>query len=260
MIVTHPHTDHYRGAETISRHFDINHYYDPGFPSTRSGYNKFLRKMQGTEDNEPARADTNHIGIANFGTPDWGSELTVEFLYAWPGSNAGLGSGNTAENNSSVVLRVEYGEHVFLFMGDAEGKDRDDPADPPQYVEKILRDTVFGKLDATVLKIAHHGSETSSTDKFIDAVDPDIVVVQSGRHPFGSAGTFLPDSTTLQRYCTHNPDIRIYRTDQGDEAAGLLEQDAVDGDNVVIRSNGSGAPLVTAFEGGTEIQIDSCQT
>ena len=51
-----------------------------------------------------------------------------------------------------------------------------------------------------------------------------------------------------------------YSNDQGDEAAGLLEQDAVDGDNVIIRSNGSGSPDVTAFEGGTEIQINNCRT
>jgi hypothetical protein len=91
---------------------------------------------------------------------------------ALPGSNTGLGSGNTAENNSSVVLRVQYGEHVFLFMGDAEGKDRGDPADPPQYVEKILRDTVLDQLDATVLKIAHQQQVPAKTK---------VAVVSSGR-------------------------------------------------------------------------------
>ena len=182
----------------------------------------------------------------------------MELLYSWPGNNTGLGSGNTAENNSSIVLRLQYGDHVFLFMGDAEGKDRDDDPDPPQYVEKILIDTIPDRLDATVLKIAHHGSETSSTDDFIDAVNPEIVVVQSGRHAF--SGTFIPDSTTLQRYCDHNSNIRIYRTDQGDEASGFLDRDAVDGDHIVIRTNGSGDPDVSALEGGIPISISSCQT
>jgi hypothetical protein len=81
LIVTHPHTDHYRGAETISRHFEIKHYYDPGYPSDKSGYLSFLAAMQGTE-NAPPRAEFIHIGFDNFGVPDWGSELDAEFLYA----------------------------------------------------------------------------------------------------------------------------------------------------------------------------------
>lgn len=257
LIVTHPHTDHYRGAETISRHFDIRHYFDPGFPSDKVGYVAFLGAMQGTTGNPP-RADNIHLGLSSFGNLDWGSEISADFLYSWPGDNTGLGSGNTAENNSSIVLRLQYGDHVFLFMGDAEGKDRDDDPDPSQYVEKILVDTIPDQLEATVLKIAHHGSETSSTDDFIEAVNPRIVVVQSGRKPFG--GTFIPDSTTLQRYCDHNSVIRIYRTDQGDEAAGLLHRDAVDGDHVVVRTNGTGNLNVTALQGGNEIQINSCDS
>ena len=199
--MTHPHIDHYRGAETISRHFEIKHYYDPGFPSDKTGYVAFLAAMDGSSG-QPPRAENVHIGPGNFGDLDWGSELDAEFLYSWPGNNAGLGTENTLINNSSIVLRLQYGEHVFLLMGDAEGKNCGDDPNPPKYVEKILIDTVPDWLDATVLKIGHHGSETSSTNDFIDAVDPSIVVVQSGRKPFH--GVFLPDSTTLQRYCDHN--------------------------------------------------------
>ena len=90
-------------------------------------------------------------------------------------------------------------------------------------------------------------------------ISPVRLIKNLTRYSF--SGTFIPDSTTLQRYCTHDPDIRIYRTDQGDEAAGFLDQEAVDdGDNVVIRSNGAGTPSVTAFEGGTAIQIDTCHS
>jgi len=64
------------------------------------------------------------MGRAQFGTPDWGSELVAEFLYSYPGSPTGLGSGNTLENNASIVLKLTYGNISFLFMGDAEGKNR----------------------------------------------------------------------------------------------------------------------------------------
>jgi beta-lactamase superfamily II metal-dependent hydrolase len=99
MIVTHPHTDHYRGAETISRHLDINHYYDSGFLSTKPGYLAFLAAMQGRSWNA-AGVDQSHIGLSDFGILDWGNEISAEFLDAWPGSNQGLGPRNTVVNNA----------------------------------------------------------------------------------------------------------------------------------------------------------------
>lgn len=245
LIVTHPHTDHFRGAETISRHFDIEDYYDPGFPSALQSYQAFLAAMQGT-NGEPPRAE--HIHLGEFSGMDWGSEVGVQVLYSWPRNNQGLGSGNTLVNNASIVLRLRYGQHVFLFMGDAEGKDREGSPGTPKYVEAQLLQSHPSMLRANVLKIGHHGSETSSTIPFINAVDPDIVVVESGRKPFG--GRFLPDSTTLQRYCVHKSTTRIYRTDQNDEQDGLSESDAVDGDEIVIRTNGTGPIEVEAHEGG----------
>jgi len=78
----------------------------------------------------------------------------------------------------------------------------------------------------------------------------------SGRKSF--RGVFLPDKTTLERYCDHNPDTRIYRTDQDDEADGLDAGAAADSDNIVIRSNGHGVPSVDASSGGTPITISGC--
>ena len=119
-------------------------------------------------------------------------------MYAWDGDPGNvLGSESTENNNASIVLRLQYRDHVFLFMGDAEGKDREDTPGQAKYVEKVLLETVPAKLKSTVLKIAHHGSETSSTIPFIQAVDPEIVIVQSGRKSF--QGTFLPDLSTLKR-------------------------------------------------------------
>ena len=120
-----------------------------------------------------------------------------------------------------------------------------------------MLETVPAKLKSTVLKIAHHGSETSSTIPFIQAVDPEIVIVQSGRKSF--SGTFLPDISTLNRYCEHNPNVKIYRTDQGDKEAGYSHDQAVDGDHVIIRSNGKGKPGVKAFDGGEIVAVTFCE-
>jgi beta-lactamase superfamily II metal-dependent hydrolase len=128
LIVTHPHTDHYRGAETLVRHFVIDHYYDPGFPATQVGYNAFIDSLTSTDTN----VNNSHIGLNNFGTLNWGSELNAEILYSWPGVNTGLGSRSTRDNNTSIVLKLSYGSQTFLFMGDAEGKTRTGPIDTPQ--------------------------------------------------------------------------------------------------------------------------------
>jgi competence protein ComEC len=228
LIVTHPHIDHYAGSEALTRHFVVKDYYDPGIAST-SSYDAFIAAFS-----EPDRhVQNSHIGPGSHGNLSWGDELQAEFLYTWPGQNDGLGNGSTLTNNASMVLKITYGDISFLFMGDAEGKDRNDSPETPKYVEKKLIDG-GANLKSTVLKIAHHGSETSSTTRFIEKVDPDFVIVQSGRKCF--SGTHIPDMSTLMRYCAHKPSVRIFRTDEGD--AGKSTREAVDEDHVVLRSNG----------------------
>lgn len=254
LIVTHPHNDHFNGAEGLLRHFEVRNIYDPGYPKGGKSYPAFLREARAeTVGERPARV---MVGRQSFDTPAWGRELTVEILHSYPGHSVGLGAGNTLENNASIVLRLVYGSHSFLFMGDAEGKDRGDAADRPRYVEKILLETVPpDRLKSTVLKLGHHGSETSSTLPFLRAVDPEIVLVSSGRKRFG--GTFIPDSSTLARYCAHNPRVRILRTDQDDEAEGRDTRTDADGDHVVLRSNGT-VLQVEARSGGRAMVPGGC--
>ncbi|HET8634200.1 MAG TPA: MBL fold metallo-hydrolase [Gemmatimonadales bacterium] len=254
MIITHPHDDHYPGAAGILRHFDVREFYDSGYPKEGPKWAGF-RSLVDAESAE-GHPIVEHIGRAAFGTPEWGNELKVQFLYAYPGRPDGLGSGNTLENNASIVLRIEYGTQSILFMGDAEGKDRDDGPGTPRYAERILLDSVGpAALHSTVLKIAHHGSETSSTLPFIAAVDPEYVVVSSGRKPFN--GRFLPDSSTLARYCAHNPAVRIYRTDQDDASEGRTVTNDADGDDIVVRTNGR-ITTVEAYSSGTRITQTAC--
>jgi competence protein ComEC len=199
------------------------------------------------------------IGKDNFKPLDWGQEISAEIIYSYPGeswSGTGLGSGNTLINNSSIVLRLEYGDHSFLFMGDAEGKDRNSDPEVAKYVEKILLETtVSDKLKATVIKAGHHGSESSSSLPFIRAVDPEIVVVLSGRKSF--SGTYLPDESTLRLYCCQNSGIRIYRTDYDDEKDGLKPPHYKDGDHVVIETNGREIRVI-AHSASVPIEVGEC--
>lgn len=254
LIVTHPHNDHYPGALAVLRHFEVRQYYDPGFPSALGTYQSFRH----TVDAESAEGQpiVQHVGRDHFGTPDWGSELKVEWLWAWPGSAEGLGSGNDLINNASIVFRLVYGTQSVLFMGDAEGEDRSENGDSAKYVEGRLLATLGpAGLKSTVLKLGHHGSKTSSTIPFIKAVDPEFVIVSSGRRSFG--GTFLPDRATLEHVCAHNPSTRIYRTDQDDEAEHRTGSTDADGDDIVIRINGK-TTLVDGLSGGTPFTVTGC--
>jgi len=73
---------------------------------------------------------------------------------------------NVPKNNDSLVLRVSYGRHRFLLPGDVE-----------KQIEQALADE-SGRVD--VLKVAHHGSKTSSTEEFLDAVAPSFAIVSAG--------------------------------------------------------------------------------
>jgi hypothetical protein len=124
-------------------------------------------------------------------------------------------------------------------MGDAEGKERGEPADHTRFVERLLLDRAKsepGLLRADVLKVGHHGSETGSTLEFIRAVRPDVIVIMSGRKPFG--GTFIPDRSVLERYRRENSRLVVVRTDQGDVRERRDTTNDQDGDDVYMYTDG----------------------
>lgn len=174
-------------------------------------------------------------GEPGYQLPDC-AEMHMSILYRDTDS-AGLGSASSRENNASTVLRIEYRKYSLLFMGDLEGKGRSDPAERLSLGEALLlRNIPPGKLRADVLKVGHHGSETSSTLPLIRAVAPSVIVIQSGRKAFG--GKFLPDQTVLERFRKELPGVTIVRTDEGDEAEGLDSTNDADGDDIAILTDG----------------------
>jgi beta-lactamase superfamily II metal-dependent hydrolase len=127
---------------------------------------------------------------------------------------------------------------------------------PPHAIEaRLLADPGPAGLASTVLKVGHHGSKTATTIPFLQAVNPRIVVVSSGRKSF--SGVYLPDRETLQHICAHDPATRIYRTDQDDEAEGRTVYTDSDGDDIVIRTNGA-TTLVEASSAGRPITATGC--
>ena len=113
-------------------------------------------------------------------------------------------------NNASIVLMVEIHGFRFLFTGDANRKERNESSPgTPGHIEAellALEQTHAGTLRADVLKVPHHGSETASTQAFINAVAPRFAIISA------STKHHLPRETVVERY-VHGSRV-ILRTDQ----------------------------------------------
>ncbi len=142
---------------------------------------------------------------------------TLVFLNAPRREISGEVSSNTV-NNASVVCRIAYGKVSFLFTGDLmkEGE------------EEILASGV--RLDATVLKVGHHGSRTSSTERFINRVRPAVAVISAGYPAVRS----LPSRSVMERLESFG--AKVYWT--GRDGAVTIR---TDGKNTLYIDTGRGS-------------------
>ncbi|GAB4213883.1 MAG: hypothetical protein OHK0022_51600 [Roseiflexaceae bacterium] len=163
MVASHPHADHIGGLIDVLRAMPVGVVRTSGASHTTGTFEQFLDAIATAQ--VPFRDTKPGERIALGG-------LAVEVLRS------------VAEapelNDTSLVLRLEYGQVSFLFTGDAER-----PSE-----EQLLRE-VPERLRATVLKVGHHGSATSSTPAFLEAVRPEVAVYSAGRdnsygHPHAS--------------------------------------------------------------------------
>ena len=97
------------------------------------------------------------------------------------------------ENNRSIVIQAKYKDTSLLFTGDIE--------------EEIEKRLAKGQVKSHILKVAHHGSITSSTEEWIESVEPILAVIQVGNNSFGH-----PNLDVIARFEAR--DIPLYRTDE----------------------------------------------
>jgi len=234
LFCTHAHQDHYRGPIAILDNLRVRRIVDPGYRSPSTAYCAFCWKSliePGSAFYSPAIGVSRVHGLKSLGDKvpcelDWGKELKVEILYSNPAVT------KSTINLSSFVLRVEYKFVSFLFTGDAEGKYRDSPPTRAGMVEGSLLDHYTGdgknELKSTIIKIAHHGSETSGTNPFIEAVQPKEGIICAGNR------YNLPDKSLIKRYEDHG--CRIWRTDRLDK--GKTASQCAGDDHVIITTDG----------------------
>jgi competence protein ComEC len=156
VLATHSDADHIDGLNDVVRNFKVRGAIVARTPLNDAGFGRFADSLNtaGVPMEIIGRSDSLQIG-----------DVAIDVL--WPPQLADVNS--TYRNNDAVVLRVRYGERVLLFAAD---------------IEKEAENVLLGNelnLCADVIKVAHHGSRTSSTQAFVDANHPRVAVISVGR-------------------------------------------------------------------------------
>lgn len=181
MILTHPHEDHMGCAAEILRNVRVDNVVMPAATSDSQYFARFLDAMEERDVNviQAVPGDEYVVG-----------EATLTLLAPLEESY-----GNT--NNYSVVVRVDVGETSVLFTGDAE-----------EEVETALLARYDVKdLDCDLFHAGHHGSSTSNTRAFVQAVSPAAAVISCGKdNSYGH-----PHEQTLETFRSFG--VEVFRTD-----------------------------------------------
>jgi competence protein ComEC len=218
LVLTHPHEDHVAGLALLLTRYHVGRTFEPGMIGPGPGY----RAWQAALDRLGLRP--GHLSTGDrFGLDD------IRFRVLWPDRDAvprEPADGGTAINNVSIVLLGEVGHQRFLLAGDIE-----------EEIDPILIARGLPRVD--LLKVAHHGSRTSSTAAFLDAVRPRVAVASAGAgNPYGH-----PTRATLERIAARG--ARVLRTDRNgsvevtlDGATGL----AVHPERIELATTGAAPP------------------
>ena len=195
VIGTHPHTDHIGGLKDIINTFEIGKIYMPKVVSTTKTYESLLMAIK----DKNLKINTAKAGTSIIDT----DTLKINIL-------APNNSIYTELNNYSVVTKITYGTTKFLFMGDAE---------------KLSENEIKEDVTADVIKIGHHGSNTSSSIDFIKKVNAKYGIISVGLNNKYN----LPKEETITNW--ENSGTKIYLTSTN----GTIRASS-DGTNIKIES------------------------
>ena len=176
VIGTHPHTDHIGGLESIILNYNVGEIYLPKVVHTSKTYENLLTAIseRGYKVNN-AKAGTLIIDEDG---------LLVKILSPIHEEYSEL-------NNYSVVIKVIFENTSFLFMGDAE---------------KVVENEILSEVSADVVKVGHHGSDTSSSSDFVESVGAKYAVIMSGVDNQYD----LPSDEVVSRW--ENSGAKVYNT------------------------------------------------
>lgn len=180
IVGTHPHEDHIGSLDDVVNAYDFDTILFPKVTTTTKTFENLVNAVKNKNK--------------KFTTPVSGNEYTLgdaKFKILAPSSDS-----YQSLNNYSIVIKLTYGENTFMFTGDAETLSE----------TEMLNS--FDDLTADVLKIGHHGSTTSTSKKFLNAVNLKYAVISVGKD-----NTYNhPTKTTMNKL--EELKIPVYRTDE----------------------------------------------
>ncbi len=186
LVITHPHPDHYGGVAAIAARFPIDEIWDSGQAPDEDpdgSWSRALASLGAHARVLAPRALCEH--------PREHAGARIEVLWPCPAFDPGWDA-----NDNSLVLRITFGSRTLLLLGDAEAHAE----------AALLARGLRGPVD--VLKVGHHGSQTSSTEALVDALAPHLAIVSAGvGNRFGH-----PHEDVVARLSRHH--ATILRTDQ----------------------------------------------
>ncbi len=160
LVVTNPDTDHFAGFIEILNEYDIGLVIEPGTSSKTKTYQEFENLIK--EKRIPKLIARTGIKIIL----DEKEHIAYDVLF--PDRNV-LG---WKPNDGSLVGRLNYGPHSFMFTGDATA-----------YTESlVLAHNSKTIITSDVLKVGHHGSRTSTSRLFLDSVHPQYAIISAGKN------------------------------------------------------------------------------
>lgn len=194
VVSTHSHDDHLLGLVPVMKSFEVGKFIKPDAAGD-DGYEPFFKNV--------FLKDRNIVSVKRGDVIKVGRHVVLHVLNP--------GDGEADENNSSLVLKVVYGEFSVLLTGDMEAE-----------IGKVLKNFDIG---CDVLKIPHHGSRDAMDEEFLDKANPCAAVICVGKNSFGH-----PDESILDMI--EKRGVKLYRTDRDGE--------------VIITTNGRGFKVKTA--------------
>lgn len=198
IILTHPHADHLNGLLDVIKNYEINNIYSTGVLHTTPEYLEFLNLVKDRNITYKVVKSGDKLKYED------GLELEVLCPYE---NLAGQKVDNL--NNSSVVVRMTYGEMNSIFMGDLESEGQ----------QKLFENLGGKAIESEIIKVAHHGSKDSVYQKLLGQIKPNISIFSVGKgNKFGH-----PHKTALDAFKA----TQIYRTDQDGTISFKLSKEKI---------------------------------
>ncbi|WP_080505202.1 lamin tail domain-containing protein [Halorubrum aethiopicum] len=209
LVTTHPDADHIGGHAAVIEHFETEHdgvgaVYDPGIASSSATYDEYLDAVE-----------THNVTLYRTQAGDSIQMSGVEAKILAPPEGY---LANEDRNENSIVIHLQFGASSFLLPGDGETAS-----------EEYLVETYGDSLNSTVLAVGHHGSQSSTSEAFLEAASPQAAVISSAYdsqygHPHEEVLVRL-ESDSIPTYWTATHGTTTF-TSNGSAVTVATQQDA----------------------------------